>query len=89
MLSPRESAGCAVYLGHLYMAGGKDELKLELHAAAKISLLVFNGALLAVGGSDGFTHLKTTEVYSHENNTWRHFGSIKSKHPGGRVAALC
>lgn len=37
----------------------------------QISLVVFSGALLAVGGSDGFTHLKTTAVYSHENNTWR------------------
>lgn len=37
----------------------------------QMSLVVFNGALLAVGGSDGFTHLQTTEVYSHENNTWR------------------
>ncbi|XP_040010042.1 kelch-like protein 20 isoform X2 [Xiphias gladius] len=54
-----------------------------------MSLVVFNGALLAVGGSDGFTNLKTIEVYSHETNTWRHFGSMKSKHPGGRVAVLC
>uniref|UniRef100_A0A3B4VIJ4 Si:ch73-29c22.1 n=1 Tax=Seriola dumerili TaxID=41447 RepID=A0A3B4VIJ4_SERDU len=52
------------------------------------SLVVFNGALLAVGGSDGVTNLKTIEVYSHETNTW-HFGSMKSKHPGGRVALLC
>lgn len=28
----------------------------------QISLVVFNGALLAVGGSDGFTHLKTTSL---------------------------
>ncbi|XP_074526542.1 uncharacterized protein LOC141790520 isoform X2 [Halichoeres trimaculatus] len=54
-----------------------------------MSLIVFNGALLAVGGSDDVTNLKTIEVYSHETNTWRHFGSMKSKHPGGRVAVLC
>ncbi|XP_062237453.1 kelch-like protein diablo [Platichthys flesus] len=54
-----------------------------------MSLVVFNGSLLAVGGSDGVTNLKTIEVYSHETNTWRHFGSMKSKHPGGRVAVLC
>uniref|UniRef100_A0A3Q3IUX8 Uncharacterized protein n=1 Tax=Monopterus albus TaxID=43700 RepID=A0A3Q3IUX8_MONAL len=47
----------------------------------RMSLVVFSGALLAVGGSDGITHLKTIEVYSHETNTW-HFGSTKSKHPG-------
>ncbi|XP_049907874.1 kelch-like protein 20 isoform X1 [Epinephelus moara] len=54
-----------------------------------MSLVVFNGALLAVGGSDGVTNLKTIEAYCHETNTWRHFGSMKSKHPGGRVAVLC
>ncbi|XP_055367877.1 kelch-like protein diablo isoform X2 [Betta splendens] len=54
-----------------------------------LSLAVFNGALLAVGGYDGVTSLKTAEIYDHETNTWRHFGSMKSKHPGGRVAVLC
>ncbi|CAN9512930.1 unnamed protein product [Ophioblennius macclurei] len=54
-----------------------------------MSLAVFNGALMAFGGSDGVTNLKTIEVYSHETNMWRHFGSMKSKHPGGRVAVLC
>ncbi|XP_029998962.1 kelch-like protein 20 [Sphaeramia orbicularis] len=55
----------------------------------EMSLVVFNGALLAVGGSDGITDLKTIEIYSHETNTWRHFGSMKRKHPGGRVVVLC
>lgn len=36
-----------------------------------MSLVVFNGALLAVGGSDGLTNLKTIEVYCQETNTWR------------------
>ncbi|XP_028433074.1 kelch-like protein 20 isoform X1 [Perca flavescens] len=54
-----------------------------------MSLVVFNGTLMAVGGSDGVTNLKTIEAYSHETNIWRHFGSMKSKHPGGRVAVLC
>lgn len=35
MLSPRENAGCAVYLGHIYVTGGKDELHLELCAAER------------------------------------------------------
>ncbi|XP_028313999.1 kelch-like protein 20 [Gouania willdenowi] len=55
----------------------------------EISLVVFSGTLMAVGGSDGVTSLKTIEVYNHESNTWRHFGSMKSNHPGGRVAVLC
>ncbi|KAJ0019892.1 hypothetical protein NQD34_007461 [Periophthalmus magnuspinnatus] len=54
-----------------------------------VSLVVFNGALLAVGGSDDLTDLKTMEIYCHESNTWRHYGSMKRKHPGGRVAVLC
>lgn len=37
----------------------------------QVSLVVFNGALLAVGGYDGVTNLKTVEVYNHETNTWR------------------
>jgi len=35
MLSPRENAGCAVYLGCIYVAGGKDELNLELCAVER------------------------------------------------------
>lgn len=37
----------------------------------QMSLVVFSGALLAVGGSDGLTTLKTIEVYCHETNSWR------------------
>ncbi|XP_077570918.1 uncharacterized protein LOC144195272 [Stigmatopora nigra] len=53
-----------------------------------VSLVVFNGTLLAAGGTDGVSDLKTIELYNSESNTWRHFGSMKSKHPGGRVAVL-
>lgn len=35
MLSPREDAGCAVYLGRIYVAGGKDELNLKLCGAER------------------------------------------------------
>ncbi|XP_062418314.1 kelch-like protein diablo [Pungitius pungitius] len=104
MLSAREDAGCAAYLGRIYVAGGRDELNLKLCRAERLdpdtqrwtpvrrmrskrddtSLVVFNGALMAVGGSDGVTSLKTVEAYCHETNEWRHFGSMKSKHPGGR-----
>lgn len=37
MLSPRESAGCAVYLGHIYVGGGRDELNLELSAIERLN----------------------------------------------------
>lgn len=35
MLSSRENAGCTVYLGQIYVTGGKDELHLELCAAER------------------------------------------------------
>lgn len=37
MLSPRENAGCAVHRGHLYVAGGRDELHLELSTAERLN----------------------------------------------------
>lgn len=37
MLSPRENAGCAVYRGHIYVAGGKDELNLEVSTAERLN----------------------------------------------------
>ncbi|CDQ98340.1 unnamed protein product, partial [Oncorhynchus mykiss] len=42
------------------------------HSSEDMSLVVFNGSLLAVGGSDGITNLKTIEVYNHDSNTWRY-----------------
>uniref|UniRef100_A0A3B3BTP6 Kelch-like protein diablo n=1 Tax=Oryzias melastigma TaxID=30732 RepID=A0A3B3BTP6_ORYME len=53
-----------------------------------VSLAVFNGVLLAIGGHDGDSDLKSIDIYDHETNSWRYFGSLKSKHPGGRVAVL-
>lgn len=35
MRCPRENAGCTVYLGLIYVAGGKDELNLKLCAAER------------------------------------------------------
>ncbi|XP_059381468.1 kelch-like protein diablo [Carassius carassius] len=54
----------------------------------QVSLVLLNGLLLAIGGFDGVSDLKTTEAYDHETNSWRHFGSMKSKHPGGHVALI-
>uniref|UniRef100_A0A3P9M4X3 Si:ch73-29c22.1 n=1 Tax=Oryzias latipes TaxID=8090 RepID=A0A3P9M4X3_ORYLA len=53
----------------------------------RMSLAVFSGLLLAVGGHDGVSDLKTIDVYEHETDLL-YFGSLKSKHPGGRVAVL-
>ncbi|XP_050948458.1 kelch-like protein diablo isoform X2 [Labeo rohita] len=54
----------------------------------QVSLVQFDGFLLAIGGSDGVSDLKTMEAYDHETNSWRHFGSMKFKHPGGHVALV-
>lgn len=33
--------------------------------------MLFNGFLLAIGGFDGVSDLKTMEAYDHETNSWR------------------
>jgi len=33
--------------------------------------VLFNGFLLAIGGYDGVSDLKTMEAYNHEKNSWR------------------
>lgn len=38
MLNPRENAGCAVYLGHIYVAGGKDKFNLEVSTVERLNL---------------------------------------------------
>lgn len=37
----------------------------------QVGLAVVNGQLMAVGGFDGTTYLKTIEVYDPDANTWR------------------
>ncbi|TRY94991.1 hypothetical protein DNTS_004663 [Danionella cerebrum] len=54
----------------------------------QVSLVLFNGFPLAIGGFDGVSVLKSMEAYDYETNSWRHFGSMKSKHPGGHVALV-
>ncbi|MGH0125838.1 UNVERIFIED_CONTAM: hypothetical protein FKN15_025006 [Acipenser sinensis] len=37
----------------------------------QVGLAVVDGILLAVGGFDGTTYLKSVEAYSLDTNTWR------------------
>lgn len=37
----------------------------------QVSLAVFNGVLLAIGGHDGDSDLKSIDIYDHETNSWR------------------
>jgi len=40
-------------------------------AVVEVSLAVFDGTLLAVGGSDGISTLTSVEAYNPDSNTWR------------------
>lgn len=42
-----------------------------LMAVLQVGLAVVNGQLMAVGGFDGTTYLKTIEVFDPDANTWR------------------
>lgn len=44
----------------------------------KVGLAVVNGQLMAVGGFDGTTYLKTIEVYDPDANTWRYGARLSS-----------
>jgi hypothetical protein len=37
----------------------------------QVGLAVVNGQLMAIGGFDGTTYLKTIEVYDPETNSWK------------------
>lgn len=41
------------------------------YVCLQVGLAVVNGQLMAVGGFDGTTYLKTIEVYDPDANTWR------------------
>lgn len=45
--------------------------QLSLMAVLQVGLAVVNGQLMAVGGFDGTTYLKTIEVFDPDANTWR------------------
>lgn len=54
----------------------------------QVGLAVVNGQLLAVGGFDGSTYLKTIEVYDKEANMWRMFGGMHFRRLGGGVGVI-
>jgi kelch-like protein 20 len=52
-----------------------------------VGLAVVNGQLLAVGGFDGTTYLKTIEVLDRldSNNQWKMYGGMNYRRLGGGV----
>ena len=52
-----------------------------------VGLAVVNGQLLAVGGFDGTTYLKTIEVLD-SNNQWKMYGGMNYRRLGGGVGVV-
>uniref|UniRef100_S4RJG3 Kelch-like protein 20 n=1 Tax=Petromyzon marinus TaxID=7757 RepID=S4RJG3_PETMA len=61
---------------------------LKTTAPHTVGLAVVNGQLMAVGGFDGTTYLKTIEVYDAEANTWRLYGGMNYRRLGGGVGVV-
>jgi hypothetical protein len=51
-------------------------------------LAVVNGTLMAIGGFDGTTYLKTCEIYDLEANVWKLSGSMIYRRLGGGVGVV-
>ncbi|NWT59805.1 KLH20 protein, partial [Erythrocercus mccallii] len=59
-----------------------------LMAVLQVGLAVVNGQLMAVGGFDGTTYLKTIEVFDPDANTWRLYGGMNYRRLGGGVGVI-
>lgn len=47
-----------------------------------------NGQLMAIGGFDGTTYLKTVEIYDPDSNSWRIVGGMNYRRLGGGVGVI-
>ena len=54
----------------------------------QVGLAVVNGQLMAIGGFDGTTYLKTVEIYDPELNCWRIVGGMNYRRLGGGVGVV-
>ena len=59
-----------------------------IFAAAQVGLAVVNGQLMAIGGFDGTTYLKTVEIYDAESNSWKLYGGMNYRRLGGGVGVV-
>ena len=57
-------------------------------SSLQVGLAVVNGQLMAVGGFDGTTYLKTVEVYDPETKSWRMCGNMNYRRLGGGVGVV-
>ena len=53
-----------------------------------MGLAVVNGVLMAIGGFDGTTYLKTCEVFDPDANMWKLSGSMIYRRLGGGVGVI-
>ena len=54
----------------------------------KVGLAVVNGNLMAIGGFDGTTYLKTVEIYDCESNSWKVNNSMIFRRLGGGCGVI-
>ena len=54
----------------------------------QVGLAVVNGQLMAIGGFDGTTYLKTIEVFDPEQNCWKLYGGMNYRRLGGGVGVV-
>jgi len=54
----------------------------------QVGLAVVNGQLMAIGGFDGTTYLKTVEMYDPEQNCWKIYGGMNYRRLGGGVGVV-
>ena len=63
-------------------------LNVFLLCVLQVGLAVVNGQLMAIGGFDGTTYLKTVEVYDPEQNCWKLYGGMNYRRLGGGVGVV-
>lgn len=54
----------------------------------QVGLSVVNGQLVAIGGFDGTTYLKTIEILDPEPNCWKLCGGMNYRRLGGGVGVV-
>ncbi|TKC38133.1 hypothetical protein EI555_009644, partial [Monodon monoceros] len=87
-MTSRRSGVSARLLKTLKSKSTKRGLCRRRSLICKVGLAVVNGQLMAVGGFDGTTYLKTIEVFDPDANTWRLYGGMNYRRLGGGVGVI-
>ena len=65
-----------------------DGVEIQWSLFDQVGLAVVNGQLMAIGGFDGTTYLKSVEVYNVEHNCWKIYGGMNYRRLGGGVGVV-